>query len=204
MQIRKVISFFNGVPGIVMALVAAAGAFQLYVHAKEKAAVERARFEATVDSMNAAIRDSAIVQASRDSARLDTLRFYQIDAARAKRAASQAAASGRTSSEALHQLLDSNTAARALLDSLETSHATEVASLYSAIAFADSIHRIDSTRIADRDAIIGQLRINLAQQTGYIAKLERAAHPGVLKRILDSPWTHGSFALGGYLLGQKN
>jgi len=203
MSIRKVFSFLNGAPGIAVALLAAGGAFQLYVHTREKAAVERARWTAVVDSLHQAMVAEQLAAAFRDSARVDSIRQYQAEVLRVKRVATQAAATARSASEALHQLVDSNAVVRAYLDTLEQAHATEVTSLYQAMAYADSVHQVDLARIADRDRQLSAVRADLERMTERASKFERDAHPGALATILRSPLTHLGFAGLGYALGKK-
>jgi Asp-tRNA(Asn)/Glu-tRNA(Gln) amidotransferase C subunit len=201
--LQKLWSYVKGIPGLLGAIVVLVVAFQLYIHAREKAAVERAHWKATVDSLAAARRADSTAAALRDSARVDSIANFRHLADAARSAATQAGRRAAGASTLLHQLVDSNAAARAALDSLEAEHASTVTSLQKALAYADSIHAIDSLRIADRDQQIAHLRKDVVDMTAQANKWESRAHPGFLAGVFRSPWTHAAAAGLGYVLGRR-
>lgn len=201
MQFRKILSYLNGLPGIIVAVLAALGAFQLYIHQREQRAVERAQWEARLDSLQHARTADSLAFARRDSVRADSIRQWQVAADRARAAAAAAAQHAASASSTLHALVDSNAAAKAALDSLDAAHARQVGGLTAALAFADSIHHADEARLADRDAQLTHLRSDLADMTQRATQWERRAHPGLLRRVIESPVTHAVAFGTGTLLG---
>jgi hypothetical protein len=200
--LQKLLSYLKGIPGLVAAVLVAILAIQLYVHARENVAVERAQWRAQLDSLAAARRADSTAAALRDSARVDTIAAFRRSADAERKAAAAAGRTAAGASAALHKMVDSNAAVKAALDSLEAAHASQVVSLRSALAFADSIHRIDSTRVADRDGQIARLRSDLVDMTRTADKWERAAHPGLLRQLVQHPVTHAAAALLGYVAGK--
>lgn len=199
----KIVRSLNGLPGIILAGLAALAAFQAYVHKREELAVARAEWRQERDRLRNQIVAESLAAGTRERARQDSITHLN---ARLTVAVTTAASEGRRAGvfhDALHELVDSNAAAKAALDSLESHHAGQVLSLERAVAISDSLLKVERAGTADRDAQIATLRMNLANAITRADGFERQAHPGAIKRILDSPVTH-LVALGvGYAMGAK-
>jgi hypothetical protein len=197
------VRFLNGLPGIILAALAALVAFNAYVHKREELAVARAAWAQTRDSLRNVIVAESLAADARERARQDSIGHLT---ARLTVAVTTAASEGRRAMvfhETLHELVDSNAAAKAALDSLEAAHASQVISLERAVAISDSLLQVEQARVADRDAQLAMLRANLVNAIARADTFERQAHPGAIRRVLDSPVTH-LVALGvGYMMGSN-
>jgi hypothetical protein len=199
----KVLKFLNGLPGIILAILAAVVALQMYVHQREARAVERAAWVRDRDSLRAVLVAESLAADARDRARGDTIAALTT---RLTGAVTVAASEGRRATvfhDALHALVDSNAAAKAALDSLEAAHAAQVMSLYRAVAIADSIHLIDEAAKADLRGQLATANLRLAAAIAKADLFERRANPGVLRRVLESPVTHLVAFAAGYALGSR-
>lgn len=197
----KALRFLNGLPGIILAILAAAAALQLYVREREHRAVERAAWAQTRDSLRNVIVAESLAAEARDRARADSITKL---AARLVGAVTTATSEGRRAvvfHDALHVLVDSNVAAKAALDSLEAAHASQVMSLLRAVALADSIHQVDEAEKADLRARLVTVNTRLAAAIATADRFEHRANPGALRRVLDSPVTHLVAAGLGYVAG---
>jgi hypothetical protein len=193
----------KGTPGLVLVCLAALAAFQAYVHQREQTAIARAAWVQTRDSLRNVIVAEQLAADARDRVRGDSI--TRLDA-RFTTAVTTAASEGRRAAvfhTALHELVDSNAAAKAALDSLEAAHTAQVLSLEQAVAIAQAETQVERDRVADRDAQLQRLRLNLADAITRADVFEKQAHPGALKRVLDSPVTHIVAAGIGYVLGAK-
>src|SRR5205823_2784222 len=72
-EMMKVFKFLNGLPGVVLACLAALGAFQAYVHMRERLAVERAAWTYQRDSLRAVIAAEQLAAETRDRQRADSI-----------------------------------------------------------------------------------------------------------------------------------
>lgn len=201
---QQVWKFLHSIGGTAVLIGVAIVLGFMYVRYREQVAVERAQWQVRLDSLAAAHRADSTAAALRDSVRTDSIRRWQRLADIARHRADVAAEQVAGFADAVRAAIDSaDTAGQAALDSLVTVHRAEVADFRSALAAADSIHKIDSTRVADRDAQLARLRSDLADMTTQATRWERRAHPGLFTQVLRSPWTHaGAFVLG-VVLGKK-
>jgi hypothetical protein len=197
------VRFLNGLPGIIIACLAAFAAFQMYVHQREQTAVARAQWVHTRDSLRNVIVAESLAADARDRVRGDTIKALT---KRLAGSVTAAAAEGRRATvfhDALHELVDSNATAKAALDSLEASHARQVVSLERAVAISASLLLIERARVADRDAQLREVRAQLVGAITRADDFERQAHPGWITRVLRSPGTHLVAAGLGFALGSK-
>lgn len=203
MTFAGAVRFLNGLPGIILAGLAALVAFQMYVHQREQRAVERAAWVHQRDSLRQRIVVESIAADARDRQRNDSIGRLQ---ARLNGAVTAAAAEGRRATvfhDALHELVDSNAAAKAALDSLEASHNRQVLSLQEALALAQAETQVERDKVADRDAQLLKLRGDLAYAISRADNFEKQAHPGWIRRVVDSPVTHIVAAGVGYAAGSR-
>jgi hypothetical protein len=191
----KLFSVLKGGPGMILAVLAVGGMAVAYVHQREVAAVERAALQRQLDSLSAVWTADSIAAAHRDSARVDSIAKLQAAADHALQTAHEDSATFDFNRRALRSIIPNGQ--RLLLDSMTAAHGREVASYKSALATAARIHLLDLARIADRDRQISELRQSRYALTEQIRDLNARAHPGPLKAILQSPYTHaGAFGVG--------
>lgn len=195
--------FLKGTPGIILAVVAALGALQAYVHKREELAVARAEWQQDRDRLRAKIITDALAAAARTKQQDDSIAKLAQRLTAATRTAASAGQAFATTSAALHAIVDSNAAAKAGLDSLEAQHTRQVVSLQDALAISQAETRVANDKIADRDAQLLTLRADYAAAITRADGFEKQAHPGVIRRVLDSPVTHlVAFGLG-YVAGSR-
>ncbi|HMG18835.1 MAG TPA: hypothetical protein VK573_08935 [Gemmatimonadales bacterium] len=203
MKFGDAVRFLNGLPGIILAGLAALVAFNAYVAKREELAVARAEWRQERDRIRNQIVAESLAADTRERVRQDSITRLTTRLTAAVTSAASAGRSVAVFHQTLHELVDSNAAAKAALDSLEAHQATQVMSLKRAVAISDSLLRIERDRVADRDAQLRDLRANLVTAITRADNFERQAHPGAIKRVLDSPVTHLVAAGIGYTLGAK-
>jgi hypothetical protein len=188
----------NGLPGIILAVGVAIGAFQAYVHKREELAVARAAWKQTRDSLRNTIIADALAADARDKQRNDSIAKLNARITVATRTAAAAGQAFETTIAAIRATVDSNTAVA--LDSLEAQHGRQVLSLQEALAVSRAETQVANDKIADRDAQLLKLRGDLAISITRADTFERQAHPGWLKKVIDSPVTHlVAFGTGVYV-----
>jgi hypothetical protein len=117
--------------------------------------------------------------------------------------AAAAGAQVATAAATLAELVRDNPAAQAALDSLNVAHARQVMSLEQALAASQAETAEQQARVADRDAQLVTLRADNVAAITRADGFERQAHPGTIRRVLDSPVTHLVAFGAGYVLGAK-
>lgn len=193
----------NGLPGIILAGLAALVAFQMYVHQREQRAVERAAWVHQRDSLRHVFIVEAVAADARDKVRADAIKRLN---ARLTGAVTTAAAEGRRATvfhDELHALVDSNAAAKAALDSLEAAHAAQVMTLERAVAIAAEIHRVDEEEKTDLRGRLAAANIRIAEAIEKADRFERRANPGWVRVVLEHPVTHIVAAGVGYAAGSR-
>jgi len=203
LTLRGTVRFLNGLPGIILAASVALVAFNAYIGQREALAVARAEWKQERDRLRNQMAEEQLAADARDKVRNDSIASLTT---RLNGAITTAASAGRSVAvfhETLHELVDSNAAAKAALDSLEAHQAAQVMSLERAVAISDSLLQVERDRVADRDAQLLTLRGNLVNAISRADNFERQAHPGALKRIIDSPVTHLVAAGIGYVWVSK-
>ena len=194
----KVLKYLNGLPGIILAVLALAGVFRLYVHQKEVAAVAQADLKRviaehrTADSVRI-FRTDSLVHAWQDS----TSRLRQRE--RASRAEAVAADIGRQAfHDQLHQLVDTMDArVKAAVDSLEASHARQVLSLTEALARADSVIQGDSATIMQLRSNLHDFQRSNVELIGQLDAARKRLNPGIGHQLVGmAPWLIASAAIG--------
>lgn len=198
---RGAVRFLNGVPGIVLAASVALVAINGYIGKREQLAVARAEWKRARDSLRNVLVEDQLAADARDRRWADsTARLND----RLTAAVSVAAAAGRqaeTASATLHALVDSNATVKAALDALEAAHARQVLSLEDALAISRAETAVERDRVAERDVRLLKLRGDYVAAIARADEFERQAHPGALRRVLDSPGTHLIAAVIGYVAG---
>ena len=182
-------------------MIAALGAFQAYVHKREELAVARAEWKQERNKLRVTIINDSIDADARDKQRNDSIAKLTARLGAATRTAAVAGQAFTVTLAALRASADSNTAT--VLDSLEAQHGRQVKSLSEAVATAQAETQVERDKIADRDAQLLKLRGDLALSITRADGFERQAHPGAIKRVLDSPVTHLVAFAAGYALGAK-
>jgi len=191
------LKYLNGLPGIILAVLALAGVFRLYVHQKEVAAVAQADLKRTIaehrlaDSIRV-VRSDSLVHAWQDS----TSRLRQRE--QASRAEAVAADRGRSAfHDALHRLVDTNAVLKAAVDSLESAHARQVLSLTEALARADSVIQADSSTIVQLKSNLHDFQRSNVELIGQLDASRKHLDPGFGHQLVaEVPWVVASFAVG--------
>jgi chromosome segregation ATPase len=197
------VRFLNGLPGIILAALAALYAFNAYVAKREELAVARAEWRQERDRLRNQMAEEQLAADARDKQRNDSIARLN---ERVETLVDSAATSGQqfdTAAKTLEALVADNPAAKAALDSLKSAHTRQVLTLAQALAASQAETAQERARVADRDAQLLTLRGNLANAITRADGFERQAHPGALKRVLDSPVTHIVAAGIGYVMGAK-
>jgi len=193
----KLLKFLNGLPGIILAVAAGIGVFNLYVHQKEVAAVAQAELARTIaqhrhdDSVRVAQADS-IVKAWQDS----TTRLRQRE--QVFKSAAIAADRGREAfHDQLHSLVDTNAVLKAAVDSLEAAHGRQVLSLQQALAAADSVIQSDSSTIKQLHARLLDFQRSNVDLISQLDEARKRLNPGLGHQLVSmAPWVAVAYVAG--------
>lgn len=193
----------GGLPQTLFVIALAAGAVTGWMHEHDKRVLERAAWKQERDVLRNRMVQDQLDAEKRTRTQNDSLAKLNQRLTVVTRTAASAGQAFATTSAALHAIVDSNATAKAGLDSLEAQHGRQVLSLEEALAISEAEKQVLRDKVADRDRQLLKLRGDLAISITRADGFERQAHPGAIKRVLNSPVTHLAAGVVGYVLGSN-